>query len=157
MEKRTFQWELDVDVLRYFKFQLTKRKMAKWISKLRFSMAKKRFTAEPYKARKCIFHGLRFINFASQIVLSGTILDYSAGNYLLPKVMEFKATSWNELKGFFEPIYDQLLKDFEALVPFAEFYSHFEMIPKIPARFLQINNLTIKYSKRFSHNSQEGI
>jgi hypothetical protein len=53
LEKKHFELRLDVDVL---------RPMVNWISRLRMSMAQKRMELEPYKAKKCMFHGIRCNN-----------------------------------------------------------------------------------------------
>lgn len=88
LERRQFEWQLDPDVL---------RKVAHWQATHRWAMAHRRMQAEPYKvsppaldspqAKKCLFHGLRYLNFALQLLRHGAIVDYSLANHYLKEIM----------------------------------------------------------------------
>jgi hypothetical protein len=59
-ETQRFSIDVDIDIL---------ARVVVWQARHRWSMAKKRFNAEPYKSRKCIFHALRYSVFGLQVRL----------------------------------------------------------------------------------------
>lgn len=120
LEKIKFELVLDLDVL---------RKMVSWIARLRMSMARKRMKGEPYKAKKCIFHGLRYLTFGIQLVNHGRIVDYSEANHYLKEIMDFPSDDWEDLsKVFAKQTFPQLREKFNNSASFNEFYSKHELI-----------------------------
>ena len=120
LEKIKFELVLDLDVL---------RKMVSWIARLRMSMARKRMKGEPYKAKKCIFHGLRYLTFGIQIIQQGRIADYSEANHYLKEVMDFPSDNWEDLsKVFAKQTFPLLREKFNASAPFNEFYSKHDLL-----------------------------
>ena len=102
LEKQKMLLNLDLDVL---------RRSVSWISMNRWCMAKARMNAgwlkypfwlkfrlticlksigvDNYKARKCVFHCLRYLVFAAQVIKNGKIVDYGAANHYLTEVEMF--------------------------------------------------------------------
>jgi hypothetical protein len=97
------------------------------------NMAKKRMSKEPYKAKKlqgyfeiltvnrCIFHGLRYLTFAIQVVQHQRIIDYSAANHFLEAIKKFPSDKWEELKGYhFWELLNQLQRIWTSFQELAE-------------------------------------
>lgn len=87
-------------------------------------MAQKRMALEPYKAKKCIFHAIRYIVFALQVVEHGRIIDYSAANYYLKEILEYPSSKWEDLKAaFHKPVFCKLRDELFSRARYQELYS----------------------------------
>lgn len=125
LEKKQFVLELDLDVL---------RPMVSWITRLRMSMAQKRMTLEPYKAKKCIFHAIRYIVFALQVVEHGKVVDYSAANHYLKEIMDHPSSEWEGLKAAFQkPVFFKLRGEFFNKARYHELYSRMDVEAEVHA------------------------
>lgn len=97
-------------------------------------MAQKRMQFEPYKAKKCIFHAIRYIIFALQVVEHGRIIDYSAANHYLKDILEYPSSEWEDLKAAFQkPIFIKLRDELFGKVRYHELYSRMEMDTEVYA------------------------
>lgn len=53
---------------------------------------------EPKKAKKNLFHALRYVLFGIQIAEKGKITDYKAANIYYKQIFDEKFTKWEEWK-----------------------------------------------------------
>eukprot|EP01087_Luapelamoeba_hula_P014826 TRINITY_DN4398_c0_g1_i2.p1 TRINITY_DN4398_c0_g1~~TRINITY_DN4398_c0_g1_i2.p1 ORF type:complete len:570 (+),score=67.43 TRINITY_DN4398_c0_g1_i2:508-2217(+) len=134
LEREPFRLELDIDIL---------RKMVSWITRLRMSMAQKRMEKEPYKAKKCIFHALRYLTFAIQVVTHGAITDYTAANHYLKDIMDHPSFDWQVLKDDFgKKVFNPLREAFLNCATFNDFYSKYDLVQHVHVHLFNTHNVT---------------
>lgn len=85
-----------------------------------FVKCKKKFeVAEsfaPDVARKSLWHSLRIVDFGTQIVVHGKIVDYSSMNHLHKEIVQCDVTNWEYYKSKYKPIYNSMKTRFRAAV-----------------------------------------
>lgn len=105
--------------VKYFKLNKEKlRRSISGVSSNSFVKCKKKLAQGDYLiGKKSLFHSLRILGFGTQIALSGRIIDYSAYNHYLDKIMEMNTNDWQAYKNVFQPVYNKRKSAFRILAP----------------------------------------
>lgn len=103
--------------LKYFVMDKEKlRREISGVSSNSFVKCKKKLRdGEVYIGKKSMFHSIRILMFGIQIAKHGRIIDYSCANKYLALIM--RMDNWDEIKDFFQPIYNNLKSEFKLLAP----------------------------------------
>lgn len=85
-----------------------------------FVKCKKKLEVEdsyaPDIARKSLWHSLRIVDFGTQIVTHGKIVDYSSMNHLHAEIVFCEETEWEYYKNKYKPMYNSVKSKFRAAV-----------------------------------------
>lgn len=108
--------------LQFFKLDKSKlRRAISSVSSNSFVKGKKKFDEEEYYiGKKSLFHSLRILGFGTQIALSGRIIDYSAYNHYLERIMEMDSDNWEIYKKIFKNEYNRMKSNFKKFAPLGE-------------------------------------
>ena len=108
---------------KHFNADITKDKIRNsfsHVSSNSFVKCKKKLEVEdsyaPDVARKSIWHSLRIVDFGTQIVTYGKIVDYSSMNHLHSEIVLCEETAWEYYKNKYKPIYNSMKSKFRAAV-----------------------------------------
>lgn len=151
-----FIWKKEID------FSFTIKKIQIEYSSLidsrhNFTKAKRSFEKEKNekKAKKNLIHGLRYLNWAVQILEKGEIYNVSEGNELWFEIKDLKVQDWMELENKVRPFYRQQMEKVCLLskpknLP-REVLSKLEK--KLRKESISGTDYVIEYIKHFSLNS----
>lgn len=77
--------------------------------------AEKRFDADPESGRRKLYHAIRVLLFARQVVTHGRIVDFGEAAPVFEDVMSFPASAWAPLGAAFVPVFRQIEADLSAV------------------------------------------
>jgi hypothetical protein len=115
---KEFVWKEDIK----FDFKLripALQKSVRMDSTHNYAKAKRLWKSDIYVARKNLVHGIRYLRYCLQLLESGAITDFSAGNEVWAEIMNNPSVDWKEYEAKYEPIYNELtarLKSYQAPV-----------------------------------------
>jgi hypothetical protein len=66
----------------------------------------------PRVGKKSLWHSLRIIDFGKQILLTGSIYNYSSMNHLYKEIVEFVNNDWKYYQDKYQPIYNKMKTEF---------------------------------------------
>lgn len=102
-------------------FKLDKAKLRRSISSIASNSfgkcGKKLKQGDYYIGKKSLFHSIRILGFGIQIALTGRIVDYSAYNHYLYRIMETNSTDWEVYKKLFKPTFNRMKSNFKNFAP----------------------------------------
>ena len=76
----------------------------------------------------------RYIVFALQVVEHGKVVDYSAANHYLKKIMDHPSSEWEDLKAAFQkPVFFKLRDEFFNKARYHELYSRMDVEAEVHA------------------------
>lgn len=105
-------------------FTLDKSKLRRSISAISSNSfvkcGKKLKQGDIYIGKKSLFHSLRILGFGTQIALTGRIVDYSAYNHYLYRIMDLETDDWEVYKKIFKPVYNRMKSNFRIFAPLEE-------------------------------------
>lgn len=107
---------------KYFKLDKGKlRRSISAISSNSFVKCKKKLSqGDYYIGKKSMFHSLRILGFGIQIALTGKIVDYSAYNHFLYRIMDMNTNEWLPYQKVFQPIFNRMKSNFKVFAPLQE-------------------------------------
>lgn len=83
-----------------------------------FVKCKKKLEVEkdfaPTVGKKSLWHSLRIIDFGIQILVHGSIIDYSSMNHMYNEIVKSERNDWPFFKERYKPIYNKLKTKFRA-------------------------------------------
>jgi len=105
-------------------FKLDKSKLRRSISAVTgnsFVKCKKKLAqGDDYIGKKSLFHSLRILGFGIQIALTGKIVDYSAYNHFLYRILDMQTNDWEVYKKIFKPTFNRMKTNFRTFAPLEE-------------------------------------
>ena len=66
----------------------------------------------PRVGKKSLWHSLRIIDFGTQILLTGSIYNYSSMNHLYKEIVECVNNDWKYYQDKYQPIYNKMKTEF---------------------------------------------
>jgi predicted nucleotidyltransferase len=102
-------------------FELDKEQLRRSISSVSsnsFVKCKKKLKqGDDYIGKKSLFHSLRILGFGIQIALTGRIVDYSAYNHYLERIMDMNTNDWEVYQRIFKPVFNRMKSNFRIFAP----------------------------------------
>lgn len=101
-----------------FTYKLDKRRLTDAVTEkslLDYEKAKKTFKDEPGPAKKKLFHSLRLLLFALQLIKTGRIEDYHEASLLWSEIKQHETIEWSELEEIYGPRREELSEELSAL------------------------------------------
>lgn len=102
-------------------FKLDKEKLRRSISAVSsnsFVKCKKKLAqGDIYIGKKSLFHSLRILGFGIQIALTGRIVNYSAYNHFLYRIIDMNTDDWLPYQNIFQPIFNKMKSNFRVFAP----------------------------------------
>lgn len=100
-------------------FELDKELLRKQISAVSSNSfvkcKKKMLQGDEYIGKKSMYHSIRILGYGIQIAKYGHIVNYQAYNFYYDVVM--RKYDWEEIKEYFQPIYNSMKSEFKILAP----------------------------------------